>query len=222
MDGVRSRDTLGALIGVLTAAVAVGVGELVAAFVRPAAAPVIAVGNRLIVLTPESAKQTGIRAAGTNDKLYLLIGIYLLLAVFGAIVGVAALHRLAYGLAGVAVFGAFGTYCALTAPAAQVSDIIPTVVATLAAAGVLYGLVQAAGGDATAPDPPAPDRRALLCRPGSPVPPWPRSPGSVAGPPNMPASTRPTNARRSGCRRRSAACRPSRPVPTSMPAAFRG
>jgi DMSO/TMAO reductase YedYZ molybdopterin-dependent catalytic subunit len=158
----RSRSFLGALFGVLCAATAVGVGELVAAFVRPAAAPVIAVGNRIITLTPESAKQSGIRAAGTNDKLYLLIGIYLLLALFGALVGIAALNRLGYGLAGVAAFGVFGTYCALTAPAGRATDVIPTIVATAAAMTVLVLLVRAAGGSSDEPDPPAPDRRAVL------------------------------------------------------------
>ena len=78
-----------------------------AAFVRPAAAPVIAVGNRVIVLTPESAKRTAIQAAGTNDKLVLLTGIYLLLAALGAVdrrAGAAA--ACAYGLLGVAPWSA--------------------------------------------------------------------------------------------------------------------
>ena len=66
----------GALIGVLAAAVALGMGEAVAAFVRPAAAPVIAVGNRFIFLTPESVKRWAIRNFGTNDKSVLLTGIY--------------------------------------------------------------------------------------------------------------------------------------------------
>ena len=48
---------LSAWSALLAAATAVGVGELVAAFVRPAASPVIAVGNRVITLTPESAKE---------------------------------------------------------------------------------------------------------------------------------------------------------------------
>src|SRR5581483_4084340 len=78
MVRVRLR---GWLIGLLSAAVTVGVGEAVAAFVRPAAAPVIAVGNRIIVLTPESLKRATIRNVGTNDKALLIAGIYLLLAV---------------------------------------------------------------------------------------------------------------------------------------------
>jgi DMSO/TMAO reductase YedYZ molybdopterin-dependent catalytic subunit len=139
---VRSLRLVGALVGILSAAVAVGVGEFVAAFVRAAAAPVIAVGNRIIVLTPESAKQTTIQAAGTNDKLVLLAAIYLLLAALGAVIGVAALHRLRYGLAGVAAIGAFGVYCALTQNAARGTDAVPTLVGTAAAMAVLVVLVR--------------------------------------------------------------------------------
>ncbi len=168
---MRSQTLLGALIGVLTAAVAVGVGELAAAFVRPEASPVIAVGNRLITLTPESAKQAGIRAAGTDDKLFLLVGIYLLLAAFGALIGVLALSRLRYGIVGVAVFGAIGLYCALTANAARGTDVIPTLVGAFAAILALVVLVRlASSGDRSGDSGAAvagneaarPDRRTLL------------------------------------------------------------
>jgi DMSO/TMAO reductase YedYZ molybdopterin-dependent catalytic subunit len=139
---VRSRSLLGALIGVLCAAVAVGVGEAVAAFVRPAAAPVIAVANRVILLTPESAKRSAINSFGTDDKTVLIVLVYVLLALFGALVGQLALRRLTYGLIGIAVFAAFGVYCALTANASQASDVIPTLVGGAVAAGVLVVLVR--------------------------------------------------------------------------------
>jgi DMSO/TMAO reductase YedYZ molybdopterin-dependent catalytic subunit len=140
---MRSRSVLGALIGLLCAAVAVGVGEAVAAFVRPAAAPVIAVGNRIILLTPESAKRSAINSFGTNDKSVLIVMIYLLLVVFGVLIGQLALRRLVYGLAGIAVFAAFGSYCALTANASHGTDVVPTLVGAAAAAAVMVLLVRA-------------------------------------------------------------------------------
>ncbi len=158
---MRSRNLFGALIGVLCAAVAVGVGESVAAFVRPAAAPVIAVGNRVIVLTPESAKRTTIQTAGTNDKLVLFVGIYVLLTAFGAIIGVLALRRIRYGLVGIAAIAAVGAYCALTASASEGSDVIPTLVGAAVAMGVLIVLVRLAGGPSQS-DGVVPARRALL------------------------------------------------------------
>ena len=139
---MRSRAVLGVLIGLLTAAVAVGVGEAVAAFVRPAAAPVIAVGNRIILLTPESAKRSAINSFGTNDKSVLIVCIYVLLGVFGALLGQLALRRLSYGLFGVAVFAAFGAYCALTANASRATDVIPTLVGAAVAAATLVLLVR--------------------------------------------------------------------------------
>ncbi|MGI8677485.1 MAG: molybdopterin-dependent oxidoreductase [Jatrophihabitans sp.] len=141
---MRSRAPIGWLIGVLCAAVAVGVGEMVAAFVRPAAAPVIAVGNRLITLTPSSTKRSAIDAAGTNDKVLLIGGVYLLLAVFGALVGSAALRDVRHGLAGIAVIGAFASYCALSANASRATDVIPTLAGTGAAMVVLVALVRMA------------------------------------------------------------------------------
>jgi DMSO/TMAO reductase YedYZ molybdopterin-dependent catalytic subunit len=159
---------VGGLIGVLSAAVAVGVGELVAAFVRPAAAPVIAVGNRIIVLTPESVKRPTISSVGTADKTLLLGGIYLLLAVIGAAVGVLALRNLIAGLGGVAAIGAFATYCAATANGAHSSDVIPSLIGTVAAVGALVALVRVAARARPADQPdgqatgPLPDRRVFL------------------------------------------------------------
>lgn len=165
---MRSRVWVGGLLGLLSAAVAVGVGELAAAFVRPAAAPVIAVGNRIIVLTPESVKRPTINSVGTADKTVLLGGIYLILASVGAAVGVLALRHLVAGLAGVAVLGAFAVYCAATANGARSSDVIPSLIGTAAAAAVLVMLVRIAGRSRSvdrsggSENGPAPDRRAFL------------------------------------------------------------
>src|SRR6202030_806750 len=103
------RSVAGALVGLLAAAVALGVGELVAAFVRPVAAPVIAVGNRFVILTPESVKRWAIRNFGANDKNALLTGIYVFIALFAIVVGILALRRVAFGVAGVVIFGVIGS-----------------------------------------------------------------------------------------------------------------
>jgi DMSO/TMAO reductase YedYZ molybdopterin-dependent catalytic subunit len=170
-DGVRSRAAIGWLIGVVAAGVAVGVGELVAVAFRPAAAPVIAVGDRLITLTPSSVRRNAIESVGTNDKPLLLAGIYLLLAVFGALIGELAMRRLAYGVAGVVALGAFGSYCALTADGSRTSDVVPTIVGSAVALAVLVALVLAASAslaaesaaDAQASRPPGqPERRRFL------------------------------------------------------------
>jgi DMSO/TMAO reductase YedYZ molybdopterin-dependent catalytic subunit len=138
---------VGALIGLLAAGVAIGVGEAVAAFVRPAASPIIVVGNRVILLTPESVRRWAIRSFGTNDKHALLTGIYVVIAVVAVVVGILAIRRLWLGLVGFAAFGGFGVYCALTSNAHRTSDIIPALVATIAALAVLILLIRLAFGE---------------------------------------------------------------------------
>ena len=146
-----SQRATGAVLGLLSAGVALGVGEAVAAFVRPAAAPVIAVGNRVIVLTPEPLKRWAIRNFQTDDKHVLLTGIYVLLALAAVIVGVLALRRLAYGLIGIALFGAFAVYCALTASASRGSDVVPSIIGTIAGAAVMYTLARFAAPEGIPP-----------------------------------------------------------------------
>jgi DMSO/TMAO reductase YedYZ molybdopterin-dependent catalytic subunit len=169
---------VGAATGLLSAALALGVGEVVAAFVRAAASPVIVVGNRFILLTPEPVKRWAIRNFGANDKTFLLSGIYLFIALFAIVVGVLALRRIAYGLIGFAVFGAVGVYAALTTSAHRGTDVVPTIVATLAGALALAVLGRAAGTETEvaalarpeptrrAKAPPPPPRRLLANRRG--------------------------------------------------------
>ncbi len=130
------RRLLGGLFGLLAAGVSLGIGELTAALFRPASAPVIAVGNRLILLTPEPIKRWAIREFGTGDKQALLTGIYLMLAVFAVVVGLISVRRPREGLLGVGLLGLLGCYCALTAHAAQTTDVIPSIVG--AAVGMLF------------------------------------------------------------------------------------
>jgi DMSO/TMAO reductase YedYZ molybdopterin-dependent catalytic subunit len=162
VTGRLERGGMGALLGLVSAAVALGVGELVAAFVRPQASPVIVVGDRFIALTPEAVKRWAIRNFGTGDKTALLTGIYVMIAVLAVLVGVLALRRLAYGLAGIALLGAIGLYAALSTPAHRGADVVPTILGTLAAGGVLVVLARSAGGAAAPSGQGGPDRRHFL------------------------------------------------------------
>jgi len=141
------------LAGVLAGGLALGVGELAAAVIRPAAAPVIAVGNRVIVLTPEPVKRWAISQFGTGDKSALLTGTYLLLAGCAALIGLLAARRLAAGLVGIGLLGLFGCYCAATAPAGRPADIVPSALGTLAGLFALSRLVAAAERDRTGRQP---------------------------------------------------------------------
>jgi hypothetical protein len=70
-----------AAVGIPTAGVALGVAQIVAAALgRAQSAPVLAVGSAVIDATPRPLKEFAIRQFGTNDKLVLLSGVYLVLA----------------------------------------------------------------------------------------------------------------------------------------------
>jgi DMSO/TMAO reductase YedYZ molybdopterin-dependent catalytic subunit len=155
MGGVMTRRPVGllggALAGILAAAVALGVSELVAGITGPQGGPVVAVGGAAIDMTPVPVKDFAIAVFGTHDKTVLIAGLLLLLAVFAALIGALALRWLAAGLAGLAVFGALGVSAALTRPAAGGADVVPTLAGVAVAAVALTVLIKAARGAQPAP-----------------------------------------------------------------------
>ncbi|HEY6296119.1 MAG TPA: molybdopterin-dependent oxidoreductase [Streptosporangiaceae bacterium] len=133
----------GAVAGILTAAVALGVAELAAVLTGPVSAPVVAVGETAINLTPVPVKDFAIAHFGTHDKQALVTGILLFLVAFAALIGVLAVRRIAYGLAGLAAFAALGAAAALIAPEASPLDVLPTLAGVTVAAAALVALVRA-------------------------------------------------------------------------------
>jgi DMSO/TMAO reductase YedYZ molybdopterin-dependent catalytic subunit len=101
-----------ALAGLMAAALALAVGELVAGLSSRLTSPVISVGNRVVDAVPRQVKDFAIETFGTNDKKALLLGIYSFAAVLGLIVGILASRRFALGAAGIALFGAVGLWAA--------------------------------------------------------------------------------------------------------------
>ena len=157
------------IAGLLAAAVAVGVGQLVAGVVAPDSSPVVAVGQASIDLTPPPVKDFAISAFGSNDKVVLVTGILAVLAVFAAIVGVLAVRKLWYGLLGLAGFTAIGLAAALTRPTAGPAYALATLAGGAAAAVALTLLVRAV--------PPA-----VRPAPAPAIPDQPTQPGTAAPP----------------------------------------
>jgi DMSO/TMAO reductase YedYZ molybdopterin-dependent catalytic subunit len=138
LEGLPARVGRAAAIGLATAGVALGVAQAVAAALsRPAAAPVLAVGSAVIDATPRPLKDFAIRQFGTNDKLVLLSGVYLVLALFALGLGALALRRRSVGYAGLAVFVGVGVAAVLSRPASSAADVLPTLVGGVVAAGAL-------------------------------------------------------------------------------------
>jgi DMSO/TMAO reductase YedYZ molybdopterin-dependent catalytic subunit len=132
---------LGAIAGLLAAGTALGVGQFVAGLTGASGSPVVAVGELQIDFTPPWLKNFAISEFGADDKLVLVSGILVAIAVFAAVIGAAAARRMAYGLAGLVVFGAVGLTAAATRPTATFTSLLPTLAATASAAAVLLVLI---------------------------------------------------------------------------------
>lgn len=178
----------GLIAGLLTAAVAIGVGQLVAGITGPDGSPVVAVGGLSIDSAPPAVKDFAITAFGSNDKLVLVSGILVVLAIFAAVIGAVAVRRLSYGMIGLAIFGAVGLLAATTRPDSTATDVLPTLAGTLVGGVALYFLVRAAGPGTASRAP------AVAGRPGSGRAGTERAGSATAGPPEpagSPASQRP-------------------------------
>jgi len=148
LDGAPRRERgrgllAGAVAGFLAAAVALGVANLMAAFVRPQASPIIAVGGAFIDRTPPALKNFAVEKFGENDKTMLLLGMYVTIALIAIVIGMLAWRRLPIGVAGIGLFGLFGAFVAITRPDSHVTDIIPSIAGGIAGIAAMVYLVRA-------------------------------------------------------------------------------
>ena len=155
---------LAALSGLLAAAAALAAGELAAGLVPDGRSPVITVGDRVIDLVPPPVKDFAISTFGTADKPALVVGILVLTALLGTVLGLAAVRRLAVGAAGLVLFGLVGVAAALAegvgvVPAALVN--LAAVVAGIVVLAALIRRLRAVDDDRTGPALPASDRAGI-------------------------------------------------------------
>ena len=157
---------MGGLIGVLTAAVAVGAGELVAALVGPGSSPVLAVGGAAVDASPEWLKAFAIRTFGEADKAVLLLGIGAVLLGVAIALGAAGWRRPRMAIGGLVILGAIGAAAAVARPATGLEAALPSLVGTAAGLLAFVRLREATGADAPleVPPPTIPgyDRRRFL------------------------------------------------------------
>jgi DMSO/TMAO reductase YedYZ molybdopterin-dependent catalytic subunit len=134
----------GAVCGLITAAVAAGIAQLLAGLSIPQASPVDAVGQAAIGLTPGPVEHWATATFGTHDKDVLLTGVWVVLFCYAAVIGALAVRRLWVGLAGIGVFAAIGVAAAVTRTSATPGYAWPTIGGALVAAFALYRLVETA------------------------------------------------------------------------------
>jgi DMSO/TMAO reductase YedYZ molybdopterin-dependent catalytic subunit len=143
--------TVAALAGLVSAAAALGVGELVAGVDSRLASPVEAVAREVIDRAPRPVERFAIETFGTNDKLALVVGTVVLAVVLGAVLGVVARGRPRAAVLGLGGFAALGALAALSAPSASPVAALPSLVAGAAGIGGLWLLL----GRTRSPEPPA-------------------------------------------------------------------
>ena len=132
---------MGAVCGVLAAAVAIGIAQLLAGLSIPQASPVLAVGQAAIDMTPLPVKDWATSTFGTNDKNVLLTGVFVVLFLYAMGVGAVAVRRLSWGFAGLGFFAVIGLAAALSRPNASAAYALPTLGGALVGAFALYRLV---------------------------------------------------------------------------------
>ncbi|WP_163512595.1 molybdopterin-dependent oxidoreductase [Fodinicola acaciae] len=129
------RRPLAAGAGLLTAAAALGVAQLVAVLTGPETAPVTAVGQGVVRIVPEWLKEWAIRTFYIYDKVALIAGTTILLGLFAGLLGLLAIRWLTAACAGVGLFGVVGALAAMTAPNAAQLDMLPSLL------GAVVGVV---------------------------------------------------------------------------------
>jgi DMSO/TMAO reductase YedYZ molybdopterin-dependent catalytic subunit len=158
-DGAgRAPRPAAALAGLVTAAAALGSGELVAGLDAALASPVEAVATAVIDRAPLPMERFAIDTFGTNDKLALVVGVLALSALFGLVVGVVARRRWRAGAAGIAGFAAVGVLASIETEDDVVAG-LPSLAAGAVGVAVLWVLLRRAAAPSSAARP-APTRTA--------------------------------------------------------------
>ncbi len=103
------------LVGVVGIGSAVAIGEIIAVFVGPTSAPLLAVNEEIVTLTQARFKEFAVNTLGlgTNDKTVLMISVGVALLIFGMVAGLLSRHRAAPGVVLAIVLGVVGVYVVL-------------------------------------------------------------------------------------------------------------
>jgi DMSO/TMAO reductase YedYZ molybdopterin-dependent catalytic subunit len=151
----RIPAALAALVGLLAVAAALAVGHLVSGlFLLPSASPFLAVGNAAIDRTPNAVKDFAIEQFGTNDKIVLLLGMAVVIALVAVGAGLVSRRSPVPGLAVVALLGVVGILAVLEQASSPGAVLVPvaSLATGLAVFAGLHALARrrgAAGPDAT-------------------------------------------------------------------------
>ena len=111
---------------------ALGVSELLTGLIPSVPSLIVSIGTGIIDLAPPAVKDLAIETFGTADKPALLVGIVVLSALFGALLGMGGIRSMAIPSVGFLVFGALGAIAAIQDPQSQA---LPSIMVAAVAAG---------------------------------------------------------------------------------------
>lgn len=133
-----------ALAGIVATLVLFGAADLIARAFGPQSAPLLALGQTIIPLTPTEIVKPVIDLFGTNDKLFLILTTGFAALVLGGLIGWLASHR--PRLATVLLFaaGLAPILAILIRPESSVLDIIPTLIGLVLGVTVFRVLISSA------------------------------------------------------------------------------
>ncbi|WP_045821046.1 molybdopterin-dependent oxidoreductase [Williamsia herbipolensis] len=131
----------GALAGLVAVGSALAAGEIVSVAVSSYASPYFAVGSYLVDNAPAPVREFAIRQFGTNDKIALLTGMAVGIAVLAVVAGLVERRTRPIGSVLIVLFGAFGVFAAMARPTADASYSIPSIVAAVVGVIVLRALL---------------------------------------------------------------------------------
>ncbi|MFM2072668.1 MAG: hypothetical protein RLZZ623_2932 [Actinomycetota bacterium] len=147
----------GPVSGLLSAALAVCVGLLVAA-ILDVDSPLNAVGSEFIDHTPKWLKIFAVDTFGTNDKLALRTGMIATISVLALGVGALARRRPLLGVGAMAAFGLIGAYVAVNRPDGSARSAIPALVGAVIGGALIWWLERAVAAGDPARETPSPSK----------------------------------------------------------------
>jgi DMSO/TMAO reductase YedYZ molybdopterin-dependent catalytic subunit len=137
----RQLDRLAALAGMMTALVTLAVAAVVALFFG-LANPLVAVGSLTIDLAPPGTKSVVISIFGTNDKIFIIALLLVVVLVIAVFVGVLQRRRPPWGIALFLLVVVIALLAVLTRANADPGDALPTVAGAVAGILVLRALIR--------------------------------------------------------------------------------
>ncbi|MDN5876872.1 MAG: molybdopterin-dependent oxidoreductase [Brevibacterium sp.] len=131
-----------ALAGLVATLVLFGAADLIARAFGPQSAPLLALGQTIIPLTPTEVVKPVIDLFGTNDKLFLILTTGFAALVLGGLIGWLASHRLRLATGLLVVAGLVPVLVILIRPESGVIDIVPTLIGLILGMAVFRVLMR--------------------------------------------------------------------------------